>query len=271
MGMDDQAREYVQSVVMDHVQKFLDKALATHITTSPYFLVKTDTPIIAGYCIYREEQFLRSSLDSICMYVNAILLFEGRFLDFDKLPEDGSYEIIGDVASRFDPRWFVAQTMNQKFVYFDTESTHGPMLEVEKRSLLFQAVRERGFLFIIDGDEVAVGDVKAGFEFVKSNPDKKIFWVYVEEEGNPGWRPRIIKVETGMHYGSNHWTILDKYNDVVTDSSFKEQEPNQAKITQFKLYNFGRQRTGARGTERLAYREAMRVKDWNERGVGVKK
>ena len=59
------------------VDQFIDQALVSPVATSPYYLVKTDTPIFADYCIYRDEQYLRSSLDSICMYVNAIVLYDG--------------------------------------------------------------------------------------------------------------------------------------------------------------------------------------------------
>ncbi|MHB1868419.1 MAG: hypothetical protein ACYCPP_05680 [Nitrososphaerales archaeon] len=249
------------------VEHFLDHALTSPVATSPYLLAVTDTPIIAGYCIYRDDQFLRSSLDSICMYVNAVVLWEGRFLDFSELPRDNTYEIVSDVCSRFDPRWFVGSAMTQKFVYVDAEAAFGPMLEVEKRDLMFQTIRERGFLFIIDADEIAIGDVKAGLDFVRANPDKKIFWVYVEEDGNPGWKPRIIKVEDDMHYGVNHWTILDKKNELVTDSIYKEN-PEHAQITQFKIHNF--KRTGKRSEERQAYRDILHEKKWNERKVAPK-
>jgi|SRR5579875_706964 len=251
------------------VHGFLHRALTSRVATSPYLLVKTDIPIIAGYCIYRDAEYLRSSLDSICMYVNAVILFDGRFLDFKEMQPDGTYEIICDVASRFDPQWFRDAVMNQKFVYFNTESAYGPMLEVEKRQLMFDVVREHGYLFIIDGDEICVGDVKLGLEFVRANPDRRIFWVYVEEEGNPGWKPRIIKVQGGMHYGANHWIILDRKNHVVTDSdersSFNPQ--TDCKITSFKIYNFGSKRSGERGAERVAYRETMRTRKWIEQDV----
>ena len=122
--------------------------------------------------------------------------------------------------------------MNQKVVYFNTDATYGPMLEVEKRDLFFQTVRPGGFLFIIDGDEICVGDVKAGLEQVRANPETKIFWVQVEEEGNPGWKPRIIKVEAGMHYGANHWTILDRKNELVTDSIHMNEGRKKNRIVQ---------------------------------------
>ena len=247
------------------MDRFIGDALESPVLTSPYLLVKTDTPIIAGYCVYRDEQFLRSSLDSICMYVNALVLFDGRFLDFNEMPQDNTYGIVSDVCQRFDPRWFQGSVMTQKCVYVNTDLAFGPMLEVEKRDLMFQTIRERGFLLIIDGDEIAIGDVKAGLDFVRSNPEKRIFWVYVEEEGNPGWKPRIIKVQEGMHYGANHWTILDFRNEIVTDSVFKEGNSDHAQITQFKIYNFQHKRTGDRAKERLAYKETLHEKKWLER------
>lgn len=77
------------------------------------------------------------------------------------MPQDSTYNIIGGVSSRFDPAWFVGGSITQKFVYVNIENAFGPLLEVEKGDLMFQTVRERGFLFIIDGDELAIMDVKA--------------------------------------------------------------------------------------------------------------
>jgi hypothetical protein len=266
----EQLKELQQKRILGFVQEFLDNALQSRVSTSPYFLVKTDVPIIAGYSIYRDAEFLRSSLDSICMYVNAILLLDGRYLDFKEMEPDESYDIIVDCASRFDPRWFAAEMINQKVVYFSTDATFGPMLEVEKRDLMFQSARPGGFLFILDGDEICVGDVKAGLDFVRANPETKVFWVKVEEEGNPGWKPRIIKLETGLHYGVNHWTILDRKNELVTDSVYRNEyadSPDHKQITDFKIFNFGSKRSGWRGVNRVAYRESLRVKKWEERAL----
>ena len=85
MISNDEARERQRKRILSFVRNFLDGALTSRVSTSPYFLVKTDVPIVAGYCIYRDAEFLRSSLDSVCMYVNAILLMDGRFLDFKEL------------------------------------------------------------------------------------------------------------------------------------------------------------------------------------------
>ena len=135
---------------MHFAENLLDDALASPVATSPYFLVKTDVPIIAGYCVYRDGEYLRSSLDSICMYANAIVVWDGRFLDFNEMKQDNTFDIFLEVSERFDPRWFIGDTMTQKFIYVDTEGIFGPMLEVEKRDLMFQTVREKGFLLIMD-------------------------------------------------------------------------------------------------------------------------
>ena len=237
-----------------------DLRLGRFTTTPTFLLAKRETPIVAGYCIYNDAEYLRSSLDSVCEYVDAVCILEGRFLDFKELPDDGTDRIISETASRFDPRFYLTGGNPQKFALFKTE----PVLEVEKRDLMFSIVKAGGYLLIIDGDEVAIGDVKAGLDYVRANDDKRIFWVYVEEEGNPGWKPRIIKVEEGLHYGKNHWTILDRNNEVLTDSVFKPS-PEFAQIEHFKIYNMGYKRTGERQRERLAYKEILHGKKWNER------
>ncbi|MHB8565732.1 MAG: hypothetical protein ACYC7D_05390 [Nitrososphaerales archaeon] len=247
------------------VQNVIERRLSSPAAaTSPYFFLKREVPIVASYCVYRDAEYLRSSLDSVSMYVDAIMVLDGRFLDFNPLPDDGTARIVSESASRFDPRYFREEyRLTQKFVYLDVESVLGPTLEVEKRDYTFQYIPRGSYAFIIDGDEICVGDVKAGLEFVRANADKKIFWIYVEEEGNPGWKPRLIKVEDGMHYGANHWTILGRKNELVTDSVYADN-PEQEKLTQFKILNLGSKRTGERGVERIAYREIMRKKDWKE-------
>lgn len=216
--------------------------------------------IIACISIYRDAEFLRSSLDSFVNYVDVVCMIEGRYLDFPELPVDSTERIISETASRFDPRFYLTGGNPQKFIVYPVD----PMKEVEKRDLFFKLVRPGGYLFVMDGDEVAVGDVKAGLDFVRENEPTKVFWVYVEEKGNPGWKPRIIRVEEGLHYGKNHWTILDKEDQVLTDSIWRPSA-NFAQVTQFKIYNFWHNRTGERAKARLAYKETLHAKKWNER------
>jgi len=244
--------------ILQVVRNFLDEALRSRVSTSPYFLVKTDVPIIAGYSIYRDAEFLRSSIDSICMYVNAVLLLDGRFLDFIELEPDSSYEIIADVSSRFDPRWFIGQAMNPKIVYFNTESAYGPMLEIEKRDLFFQTVRPNGFLFTINGDEVCVGDVKAGLDFVRTNPETKIFWVHTYREEKQSWEPRIIKVEAGHHYGNAPSIVLDKKNELVTDSVYGNLDTDK-RIDAFSIFDFGAWRSGERAQAKVEFQKLKEV------------
>ena len=245
------------------MEKALDlsnDSASTQRPTNSLFLSRAEAPIIAGYSIYRDAEYLRSSLDSICQYVDVVCILDGRYLDFPELPLDSTERIISETASRFDPKFYLTGGNPQKFVVYPLD----PLKEVEKRDLFFQLVRPGGYLFVMDGDEVAVGDVKAGLDFVRENEPTKIFWVYVEERGNPGWKPRIIRVEEGTHYGENHWTILDNDEQLLTDSVFKPS-PNSAQITQFKIYNFGFNRTGERQKARLAYKEILHAKKWVER------
>jgi hypothetical protein len=231
----------------------------TQAGPSPSFFLnkKQDVGIVAAYCIYRDDQFLRSSLDSVCQYVDAVALLDGRFLDFPELEPDNTEQIISETASRFDRR-FGGQ---EKFGVFKTK----PVLEVEKRDLTFQVVRPGNYAFILDGDEICGGDVKAGLDFVRSKAEDgiKLFWVYLEEDpGNPGWKPRIIRVEEGLHYGKNHWTILDKENNLLTDSVYDSDRKDFAKISHFKIYNFGPKRHSERRKQVIAYRELLGGKNW---------
>ena len=68
-----------------------------------------------------------------------------------------------ETASRFDPRF----GGEQKFAIFRAK----PLLEVEKRDLTFSVVKPGCFAFILDGDEICVGDVKAGLDFVRSKAE----------------------------------------------------------------------------------------------------
>jgi hypothetical protein len=234
-----------------------------HLLAGPppvHLLVKKDVPLISVHCIYREAQSLRSSFDSICHYVDALVILDGRFLDFPELPEDGTNQIISETASRFDPKF----GGEQKFVVFKTE----PSLEVEKRELAFRIVKPGCFIFILDGDEICVGDVKAGLDFVRSKAEDgiSVFWVYVDEpKGNPGWKPRIIKVEEGLRYGKNHWTILRENGQLLTDSIYRERE-DFTKIENFKILNLGfTNRNDERKEQCVAYKDLWIGKSWEER------
>src|SRR5579875_1045286 len=112
------------------VQNVIERRLSAPLAaTSPYFFLKREVPIIASYCVYRDAEFLRSSLDTVCMYVDAIMILDGRFLDFAPLPEDGTTRRISESAPRFDPKYFKEEHhISQKFVYLDIEYSLGPML-----------------------------------------------------------------------------------------------------------------------------------------------
>jgi hypothetical protein len=187
---------------------------------------------------------------------------DGRFKDFPDLPEDGTNQIISDVASQFDPRF----GREQKFAVFKTK----PLLEVEKRDLTFEVIRPGCLAFIIDGDEICIGNVKEGLDFVRSQAEDgiSVFWIYVDEpRGNPGWKPRIIKIDEGLHYGHNHWTILRKDDSVLTDTVYQERK-DFLKVSQFKIFNLGfSNRNEERQKQCIAYKDLMIRHNWQERGM----
>ena len=249
------------------------------------------TAIIGCASVYRDEEFLRSSLDSYVNWVDSALIFDGRYSGFPRLAPDRTGEIVHEVAARFDPMIYrpdyIGNRNSQKLIFLDTEAMHHTVCldhgseivtddshtghnlkevanvelsETDKRNLFFRSIEPGNWAFIIDGDEVCVGDVKLAFEEVKKS-EQRVGWVFVEEQGNPGFKPRFLKVEKGMRYGQKHWEILDGAGKLITDSYW---HAGDFALDSFKIYNFGYQRRSDRGKAHDEYRETMRKKNWKE-------
>lgn len=195
---------------------------------------------------------IRSSLDSVCSYVNAIIVLDGPFVytPRDSLKStDGTVEIVEEFHRK-----------NNKLIYF---SESAALSEKHKREFFFNQFGSGIRLFIIDGDEVCVGDVKKGLAKVRENKAEPLFWVKVETEG---WKPRIITNKKGLHYGENHWTILDGEDRLVTDTVlFPPMTPSNT-IDEFRILNLYELRSKMRDELRIQYRESMRVQGWREPG-----
>ncbi len=185
--------------------------------------------IVAGYSVYRDAWTLKDSMNSLADYVDAILVLSGKTAKQRISFEDGTNRIVSEVASRFDPgrTGKIGSFKVQLYNMFECG-------EAEKRSQLFALTRPGNFLILMETNEILCGDVLKGFDYVRSHPEKKIFWV---EKSNGLWYPKIIRIEPGLHYASHRYRrdgfdtydILDKdsrqftcRNDFLNHSSYEE-------------------------------------------------
>jgi hypothetical protein len=208
---------------------------------SPTFLqTKKEVPIIAAYLTYRDADYLRSSLDSVCHYVDALAILDGRVLDQKELPGDATDKIISETASRFDPR-FVSN--GQKFAVFRTK----PVLPFEKKNVIFAVVRSGCYAFLVHGDEICVGDVKSGLDYVREHAlESEIFFVKVIdplESTGSRFEPRIIKVKNGLHFSdhSPFTTVFDSDNEVFAHDKMARKRSTE--ISDFQIYKFSKERS----------------------------
>jgi hypothetical protein len=186
------------------------------------------------------------------------VVWDGRFSDFPELPPDDTAEIAGSCGARYVPTL--------------------PMMETEKRSLMFDYCDDGDVLLVIDADEVAVGDVKKGIGSVKANPGKSVFWVWYQSDvptrSTSGWRPRLFRVRKGMRYSKRHdyiyWPdgsmVVDyiAHPDTLTNLPLHESGYN-ARITDFSLLGTGNLRSKMRDDARNVYFAKMGHRGWVER------
>jgi len=167
----------------------------------------------ACYCIYNEAEHIEKSLNSIVDFVDKVVVVDGPFLGYPSVSlqsDDGTLDILKQ--------------------YKKVQVIHVPrrMRQPEKRSLYF--TEDVDWYFIIDGDEIAVGDVAAGFEYVKSLEDKGAL-VEVKLRTVPTLYMRFVKYQPGLHYHGVHHYIYNHRGFRVTC---------RARVTQFKLVNMQR-------------------------------
>ena len=218
---------------------------------------------VAGLCVYREAGTIRSTIDSVSRYFDKVVIFDGRFLDHPELPDDGTSDIVKDLWTR-DPG---------KIAYILTE----PLLEVDKRNLMFDYCDDGDLLMVLDGDETAVGDVPAGLAYALRRTDKKVFWLkFVTDDpakNITGLRPRIFRVSKGMHYAQRHDWIFwpdgsmvvdyEKHPNSLTDEKFCESGYH-AIVREFNLSSVGSIRPVSRSDARAKYFESLGAKGWRD-------
>lgn len=192
--------------------------------------------ICACYCIFNEFPQILFSINSICDYVDKIIVVDGPFIGFPHtslVSTDGTLEAL--------------KHFGEKIEYITVKEA---MRQPDKLSMFFGV--ESDWYFILGGDEVAVGNVKAGFDKVRNSPDLTFSIVIRDIKREPvGTYPRFVKYQEGLHFNEVHWLIRNKANEIVVPYH------NPPLITEFTLINMPR--TEQRKQDMAKYREYRRL------------
>lgn len=218
---------------------------------SPIFSGICDKPftkVIACYSIYNEEALIRSSIDSIKHYVDEIYIADGAYRQ-NKLSDDNTPAIVEDCL--------IGTMETQGLLWINRPN----LSEIEKRNELYARVPEGEWIFIIDGDEICVGDVKKVIQQIKQCPlDVCLIKVFNNGKGWT-WSPRFIRAKKNFRLGPNHWTY--NYGDkVIYDESGTHVQ--SLEITDFFMINCNVLRGKERIEQDIVYREFMSARNWDE-------
>jgi len=210
--------------------------------------------IVAGLCVYREADGIKYTLDSIHPFVDQIIVLDGPFTNFPDMPDDGTRQI----SERYD---------NVRYI------TTARMSETKKRSMFFDLIDHGDFLLIIDGDEVLQGapeDIVGSFGRVRVSFHTRVFWIpmtarsanWPGQEFNLGPRPRLIRVEKGMHYANHHRVILNDDGSVLTNTDYVRR-PDFEILPEIRIHNADT-RTSERRKNHQEYGKLMAKRAWRE-------
>lgn len=150
--------------------------------TSPIF---SNSKVYACYAVYNEEELIRSSLDTVMPYVDGAFALSGKFFD-DRRSDDRTDEILREFGVNILP--------------------YKPNLtQIEARNYLYSQVPEGSWIFIVDGDEVVIGNMKDAMQLVRQT-EKDVCSVLVFNNGSM-WtlRPRFVRSRKDFHLGERHW------------------------------------------------------------------
>jgi len=211
--------------------------------------------------LYNDRMFLGACLESLVDNVDHIIVADGayklyyeHFLQFD--PEakpysnDGSIELIKAFRD-LPPVTFI--------------DNGGELWENQtvKRSALVAAVPDGDSFFIIDADEMIVGDFQEAIEdwmdsgliccqFTLYHPGTEI------ERVNPAWHPRIFRKTKGMHYRGTHWHLRDAKNYVI-EEQYPIYRSDKIALVHFKPF-----KTKARLIPHANYMNELGAQGWIE-------
>ncbi len=204
--------------------------------------------IVACYSVYNEAALIRSSLDSVKHYVDEVFVADGAYR-LDKLSDDETYDIIDDCLTGMDDD--IGRLWLNK----------PNLTEIEKRNILYSGVPGGNWIFIIDGDEICVGDVKRGLEKVRAS-EFPICEVQVFNNGRPWmWFPRFFRSRRDFHLKGNHWTY--KYGGEVVWEGAGVKVPT-LRINDFVIINCNVLRPANRLWHDTIYKAFMSARQWNE-------
>lgn len=140
----------------------------------------------ACYSIFNEDRLLDLSLMSIADFVDKIVIVDGPYIGFDHK------------ALKSNPKTY---KILKKFGKVVTKviTIDRPMSEEKKRSLYFTG--DCDLYFLLDGDEVVIGNIDKGLDWVRNQPHRDVFGVRVVlPRSLHSAYPRILRCKEGLYY-----------------------------------------------------------------------
>jgi len=170
----------------------------------------THKTILAGYCIFNEAVHIGKSIESIYDHVDRIIVIDGPYIGFPHnslKSTDGTREIVRSFGSK-------VELVDIPF----------PLEQWAKRSMMFGYKAD--WYFWIDGDEIAVGDVGEGMDFVRRSKDEVLrvkmrLWNppsnpaewCIESIRQKGYYevayPKFFRWQPGLHFSGYHNVVRD--------------------------------------------------------------
>lgn len=175
--------------------------------------------INAFYSVFGHPWSFEKSLKSIIDYVERVIVVYGPYIGFPLKNFNGGKDEYVRVCEKYGAEFFEVEDMTQS----------------AKRSLCFELITEGEYVFIIDDDEICVGDVEVGFRKIREH-DEDFGLIYVDDEMRPDWRVRIMKCRKNFRYGPRHWEITNVNTGEVVSEYVSTRLPSFY-IHDFKIYN----------------------------------
>lgn len=218
--------------------------------------------LIACLSIYNEMQFIERIIAGLRENgIDRVIAVDGAYQGFPHEAwhsTDGSLEFLKAEAARGDG-WLTLVEAPK----------HGWIGQEVKRTIYFRAadrIAELGdWLIQVDGDEELVED-GADYQgrrirdFLATLPEA-VTTIYVSirslREGRPigAWDQwaKVYRWLPGLHYGHEHWDILDAEGRRIWDLSLNFQSPQARVWPHFRFHHWSEDRSHSRKNDKSAY------------------